>query len=383
MSVLQMVQSLPQLRRASALPPTAVARRKRRVLQVISPSHMSGAEMQLVRLTRAMTARGHDMPVLVKHGSSAAPEMRRLGLDLETARFSGKANPLAALRIARAAQRRHVDLVQSTLSTASWWCGWLESMGGPKSIGHVQGFTSACWHRRQSHLLAVSEAVRDHLVEQGVAPEKITILYNALAPEEFRPTRGSLSVRSEFGADAKTPVVGTFGHLSVKKGYRELFEAIPCVLQHVPRAQFWIVGQGKLRDELTATAAAGGFLRNVRFLGYRRDSADLMNAIDVFALPSHREPCALAYIEAALLGKPIVACRAGGAPESVADEETGLLVPVGDGQAVANAITTLLDNRGFAQGLGQAGHERARELFSWSRFTSTLEEVYDRVLSSK
>ena len=381
MSVLQTLEPMPQMRRAVAAAPSLVARRPRRVLQVISPSHMSGAEMQLVRLTRAMTARGHDMPVLVKHRSAAVPEMRRLGLDLDTARFSGKANPLAALRIARAARRHHVDLVQSTLSTASWWCGWLESIGGPKSIGHVQGFTSACWHRRQSHLLAVSGAVRDHLIEQGIAPEKITVLYNALAPEEFRPTHEPLAVRADLGADARTPVIGTFGHLSVKKGYRELFAAIPRVLEHVPRAQFWIVGQGQLRDELTATAAAGGFLRSVRFLGYRRDSADLMNAIDVFALPSHREPCALAYIEAALLGKPIVACRAGGAPESVADEETGLLVPVGDSQAIAEALTTLLDNRGFARGLGEAGHFRARELFSWSRFTATLEQVYDRVLS--
>lgn len=354
----------------------------RRVLQVITPSHMSGAEMQLVRLTRRMKARGHELPVLVKHDSPAITEMLHHGVEVERARIGGKVNFLAIRRIQQAAKRHRVDLVQSTLSTASWWCGWMETLGGPKTIGHVQGFTSAAWHRRQSHLLAVSGAVRDDLVAQGIPAEKITVLYNALEADEFVPERDAASVRSEFGADARTPVVGTFAHLSVKKGYRELFAAMPTVLKAFPEAQFWIFGQGDLKDELEQTARQGGFLKQVRFAGFRRDAAAMMNAIDVMALPSHREPCALAYIEAALLAKPIVACRAGGAPESVADGETGILVPVGNGAAVAEAILTLLENRDAARRMGLAGQERARDVFSWGKFISTLEGVYDRVLAA-
>jgi glycosyltransferase involved in cell wall biosynthesis len=174
--------------------------------------------------------------------------------------------------------------------------------------------------------------------------------------------------------------VGTFAHLSEKKGYRELIEAMPGVLRELPATQFWIVGEGRLRAELEAAASRNGSLPNVRFLGFRRDVADLMHSIDVMALPSHREPCALVYIEAALAHKPIVACRAGGAPESIADGQTGLLVPVADSKAIADALLTLLTNRTRAAQLGRAGHERARELFGWERFISTLEGVYDRVL---
>ena len=111
--------------------------------------------------------------------------------------------------------------------------------------------------------------------------------------------------------------------------------------------------------------------------------ADLMNAIDVMALPSHREPCALVYIEAALMKKPILACRAGGAPESVADGQSGLLVPVRDSQAIADTLCKLLDNRQFARSLGQAGYERAQDVFGWPRFIRTLEGVYDRVLDER
>jgi glycosyltransferase involved in cell wall biosynthesis len=341
---------------------------------------MSGAEMQLVRMTSRIEARGHDVATLIKTGSPAIPEMHRLGLKTQSRRISGKVNPIAIPLLARAARDHRADIIQSTLSTASWWSGWLERLGGPPSIGHVQGFTSALWHRHQAHLLAVSHAVKRHLVKQGIPPERFTVLHNALSPDDFFATRDPLLVRAELGADADTPVVGTFAHLSRKKGYRDLFDAIPVVLRQLPKAQFWIVGEGKLWEELHQTAEETGVMQNVRFLGFRRDVANLMNAIDIMALPSRREPCALVYVEAALSRKPSIGCRSGGAPESIAEGETGLLVPVGDGAAVAESILTLLTNREYALRMGRAGYDRAVGLFGWDRFIHTLERVYERVL---
>jgi len=355
-------------------------RRPRRILQVITPSHMSGAEMQIVRLTRHMQSRGHALATVIKRNSPAIADMHRLGLNVEPRRIGGKLNPLALPTLARRARQHRADVVQSTLSTASWWSGWLEAFGGPPSIGHVQGFTSGRWHNRQTHLLAVSHAVKQHLVESGLDGDRITVLHNALAPEEFRPARDPAIVRAERGAGSQTPVVGTFAHLSEKKGHRELFDAIPAILRQVPDAQFWIIGEGPLRTELQTKAREDGFLASVRFLGYRRDVADLMNAIDVMALPSRREPCALAYLEAALSRKPVLACWSGGSPESVAHGETGLLVPIRSSAAIAESLLTLLTNRDSAARMGRAGYERAIQLFGWDRFIRTLEGVYERVL---
>lgn len=359
---------------------TNQCRTPRRVLQVITPSRMSGAEMQLVRMTPHMEARGHVVTTLVKTGSPAIPEMHRLGLNTISRRISGKVNPIAIALLAGAARKHKTDIIQSTLSTASWWSGWLEKLGGPPSIGHVQGFTSAIWHRHQSHLLAVSHAVKRDLVKQGIDPDKFTVLHNAISPDDFYATRDPLLVRAELGADADTPVVGTFAHLSRKKGYRELFEAMPVVLRQLPKAQFWIVGEGKLWEELHETAKKTGVMQNVRFLGFRRDVANLMNAIDVMALPSRREPCALVYVEAALSRKPSIGCRSGGAPESIAEGETGLLVPVGDGPAIAESLLTLLTNRDCAARMGRSAYDRAVGIFGWDRFIHTLERVYERVL---
>jgi glycosyltransferase involved in cell wall biosynthesis len=341
---------------------------------------MSGAEMQLVRMTPRLAARGHSIATVVKHNSPAIGEMHRLGLSAEARRISGKFSPVALSALTRAAREHRAELVQSTLSTASWWSGWLERFGGPPSIGHVQGFTSAIWHRHQSHLLAVSNAVKRYLVDQGIPENRFTVLHNAMSPDDFYATRDPIIVRAEHGADADTPVVGTFAHLSRKKGHYDLFGAMPAVLRELPNVQFWIVGQGKLWRELHNIAVRNGVMENVRFLGFRRDVADLMNAIDVMALPSRREPCALVYVEAALSRKPCIACRSGGAPESIEDGQTGLLVPTRDSKAIADALLTLLTNRDRATRMGQAAYDRAVGLFGWDRFIFTLEQVYERVL---
>jgi glycosyltransferase involved in cell wall biosynthesis len=360
--------------------PLTQCRKPRRVLQVITPSRMAGAEIQLARMTPRIVARGHAVATVVKRGSHVIAEMRCHGLAAQPRRISGKLSALALPVLARAAREHGAEIIQSTLSSASWWSGWFERLGGPPSIGHVQGFTSALWHRHQTHLLAVSNAVKQHLVNQGIPSERLTVLYNAMSPDDFYATRDPLVVRAELGAEADTPVVGTFAHLSEKKGHFDLFAAMPAVLSQLPKAQFWIVGEGALWHELRETAKKTGVLNNVRFLGFRRDVADLMNAIDVMALPSRREPCALVYVEAALSRKPCVACRSGGALESIEDGQTGILVPTHDSAAIAESLLSLLTNRDRSARMGQTAYERAVGLFGWDRFIYTLEHVYERVL---
>jgi glycosyltransferase involved in cell wall biosynthesis len=185
-------------------------------------------------------------------------------------------------------------------------------------------------------------------------------------------------VRAEFGVDDRTPVVGTFAHLSPKKGYGELVQAAYYVLQTVPNAQFWCFGEGPLRPQLEQTARELGIADRFKLWGFRRDVADLMRAIDVMCLPSHREPFGLVYVEAALAEKPVIACNAGGAPETIAHGETGLLVPPPPENVtpLTDAIFTILDNRTHATAMGRRGREHALDRFGWSNYLTLLRELY-------
>ena len=101
------------------------------------------------------------------------------------------------------------------------------------------------------------------------------------------------------------------------------------------------------------------------------------------ALPSYREPFGLVYVEAALLGKPVVGCRSGGTPEVVLDRETGILVPPRASGALSDALCELLDNRRMSALMGRAGREMALQRFSWHNYLCQLDQVYERVLGAR
>jgi glycosyltransferase involved in cell wall biosynthesis len=359
------------------------------VLHVITPSRMAGAETFLARLLRRVSpdqAEHH----CVSSPSPANAEMQMAGMRFETLGIGGKANLLAVPRLQSAARRRRADVLHSHLSSASWWCSWLEKFGGPPSIGHVHGFTSALWHSRQTHLIACSAAVKQDLIDKGISGERVTVMHYPVDPDDMRPDRGPAAVREELGAAADTPVVGTFAHLSEKKGYRELVRAAAIVLRRMPRAQFWCFGEGPLRKELEQTARELGIDHRFKLLGFRRDVPDVMRAVDVMCLPSHREPFGLVYVEAALAERPVIACRAGGAPEIITHGDNGLLVPppgaTGSASAAANispladAILTILDNRDQAAAMGRRGRQHALDRFGWPGYLARLHDLYARVL---
>ena len=195
------------------------------------------------------------------------------------------------------------------------------------------------------------------LIQKGIRGDRVTVIHYPVDPADQKRTRLPADVRAEFGVDASTPVIGTFAHLSVKKGYRELVRAAELVLNHIPNAQFWCFGEGPLRGELEQQIQAAGIADRVRLLGFRRDVPDLMRAVDVMCLPSHREPFGLVYVEAALAEKPVIACEAGGAPEIIEHGETGLLVRPQNVPDLAQAILTLLDNRDHAAAMGRRGRD--------------------------
>lgn len=376
------IESAPAPKCSPTLP--LRSRRAPRVLHAITPSKLAGAETFLARLMRRASL-DQFVSHMVTSRSRANDELLAANLPFDRLGIGGKANLLAILRLASAARRFQADLLHSHLSTASWWCGWLEQLGGPPSIGHVHGFTSAHWHRRQTHLIACSNAVKKDLIDKGIDGDRITVMHYPVDPDDMRPTRSAAEVRSELGATAGTPVIGTFAHFSPKKGHRELVQAAALVLNCIPNAQFWCFGDGPLRSEIEQTARDRKVADRFKFFGFRRDVADLMQAIDVMCLPSRREPFGLVYIEAALAEKPVIACDAGGAPEVIEHNETGLLVPPPPDNvtALADAIFTLLDNRAAANAMGHRGRELALERFAWPRYIAQLRNIYDRVIACR
>jgi glycosyltransferase involved in cell wall biosynthesis len=191
-------------------------------------------------------------------------------------------------------------------------------------------------------------------------------------------------VREELGIDRDAPVVGVVGNIQPWKGQRVLLEALLRLRATHPRAVALIVGgahrSGRgYADELRHFASAEGLEKNVVFTGARKDVGDLMNAMDVVAHTSVRgEPFGRVIIEGMCVGRPVVATRAGGVPEFVADGRNGLLVPAGDADALADVLRRLFDDAELRERLSSGALESVRD-FAVEHHVDEISRIYERV----
>jgi glycosyltransferase involved in cell wall biosynthesis len=218
--------------------------------------------------------------------------------------------------------------------------------------------------------IAVSRDVERRLVETfGWPPRKIVVIHNGTRLEP-RPMPRE--------AREGEPIVLTVARLVEQKGLGVLLDAAA----HVP-ARFVVVGDGPERAGLVEHATAAGIADRVSFLGHRTDVRDLLDAADVFVLPSLYEGTPLAVLEAMAAGKAIVATAIAGTDELVADGESALLVPPRDAGALAGAIRRLLDDPALRARLGETARRQAEAEFGAGAVARRVAALYERLLARR
>lgn len=235
-------------------------------------------------------------------------------------------------------------------------------------------------------VIAVSKNERQRLLDLGVPAAKITCVHNAIDVNAFHESvNGRLARFSELiknqKASQKQKLILFVGRLSPQKGLIYLLQSAPQIVAEVSDVHFLIVGDGPLRDQLKSRVEALGIAEAVTFLGVREDVGALMQAADVFVLPSIKEPFGIVLLEALSLGRPVVASAVGGIPEIVTDDETGLLVPPRDPAALGAAILRLLNNPAEATQLGEQGRDVVRQKFPPTEMARRTANVYRSVLN--
>ena len=221
-------------------------------------------------------------------------------------------------------------------------------------------------NRIAARVLVNSAATGEAFIAVGGRRDLLRIVYNGIDEAPFEAVRDADGVqvrrRLELG-DAL--VVGLFGRLAPWKGQHVLLEA----LEQLPDVQALVVGDAlfgehEYRGRLRARADHPGLRGRVKFLGYRKDVAELMKAVDVVVHTSTEpEPFGRVIVEAMLAERPVIATAGGGVDEIVVDGEDGLLVAPNDASALAAAIRLLAGDRECARRLAAAGRRKAAERF--------------------
>ncbi len=241
--------------------------------------------------------------------------------------------------------------------------------------------------RRADVLLAISQYVGRTAAERGYDPSRIAVALNGMSPPTNVATH-TTDVRSELGLAPGTQIVTIVARLNPWKGHLALFEAFGRAVavrgDGADDLALLVVGtdgtpnnDGAFALDLRAARARFGIADRVHFLGFRSDVGRLMEASDVFAMPSTQEPFGLVFLEAMAAGVPVLGERSGGTVEVVVDGVTGLLADPGDIAGLTEHLRRLLDDPELRRRMGAAGRRHAAERFGADRMAADVAAVYD------
>jgi glycosyltransferase involved in cell wall biosynthesis len=252
--------------------------------------------------------------------------------------------------------------------------GLLSRVTGVPLIVHLHypygpwlGRIAAAMIKRADHVMAVSEFVRETALLRGLKDERVSTIHNITAPSTGALV-GRENMRQQLGIAPDARMIAVVGRLDPAKHIESLLRVLPAIVSDVPELKVVICGKSthalgydRVLGDLTTSL---GLDDHVTFLGYRTDVASILDASDVFCLPTEMEAFGLVFIEAMRAGLPVVAVSSGGVREIVADEITGLLSVPGDLVGLEANLRRVVVDFEAARTMGNAGRERLAEVFN-------------------
>lgn len=359
-----------------------------RIIHVDTERGWRGGERQAFWLAERLARRGHRSMMAVRAGEPLAAKAAEARLPMIPLSPHSELGVLSALALRRAIVREGADIVHAHTGhavalAAMGTMGTRARMVLTRRVSFpLKRNPASLWkYARADALIAVCRATADSLVASGIESARITVAYSGVdltrvIPPATPDTLTSLGVR--VGAPLVVMVAALVGHKDPITFVRAISEA-----RHiVPNIQALMVGDGELREDVEREISILGIGDIVHLAGYRTDADSLMSVADVVALSSSDDGIGGVVIDAMSFGKPVAATAAGGIPEAVINDETGLLVTVGDAAALGAAIARLLTDRALAARMGANGIRRA-PLFSIDNTVDKTLAVYERVLSTR
>lgn len=365
-----------------------------RVLHVVDTLETGGLEKGVVKLIQNMDAGAFEHVVCaVRRVAALANELpadrsRVLCLNRNEPGFSFLAGP-----IARVIRETGPDIVHSRNA------GTMEAVLAARYVGRcavahsehgLEGSASRLeslprrGFRRLVYSLAdavvsVSYQLRDlHARATGFPTDRISVIHNGVDTSHFQPSaKLRAAARDRFRVAPGVLCLGAVGRLEPVKDLGTLLRALTALPDDAPRWRLLVAGDGREAPQLREQVESRPELRGrVEFLGEVDDIPMLLNALDLYVLPSISEGISNSLIEAMSAGLPVIASAVGGNPEVVVDGESGVLFPAGDVSALAGAVAGLFRDSRRRDVLGGQARRRVIDQFSLDAMVGRYEQLY-------
>ena len=359
------------------------------ILIINSSKAYGGLENQTLHLARALAERGHAVVLGCKPGGLVCQNAGKSGVRVEDIAFANAGDLFAARKMIKTVRRHNPEVVVATMGKEYWPVAVAAKLSGRKLkivfVRHMadplKRSTVRLVRALVDNIIAVSGFVKEGLLEAGVPGAKISVVHNGIETGEFAPEAGARqAARAMFNFSGEDLVIGTAGALNAGKGLFVLLDAVSRIKDKNKKIKVKILmaGEGEGRRELERKASELGI--DAVMPGRRLDMPRVYQAMDIFVFPSIcRETFGMVIIEAMAAGLPVAASSVGGVPEIIEDAENGILVPPGDPDALARAISLLAGDGNFSKRIAENGKKSAEARFSARAMAEGFEKVLERI----
>ena len=371
------------------------------VLEMIDRPSLGGGQTAVLLLAGSLDRSKFDVSVCSGGGGPLVEELKKIGVAHQEALFGKKRWFRNIAAIGRILEQERVEILHTHGGIAGFFGRRAAREAGTPVVVHTLHGIHYLHYRnpvlKRTHisleryfskftdkLVLVSEGDREAARRFRLAPEaKLVVIKNGLDPATLEAARDAAGLKKKLGLSDTAPVIGTVARLHRQKGVVFLVRAASRIKREFPGARVLCVGGGPLRLKMAKEIRKLGLEDTVILLGETSDAAGLIPAFDVFVLPSLWEGLPFVLIEAAALGRPIVATNVEGNNEVITDGETGLLVPAQDPDALAAAVIRLLRDGKMAARLAASAKTLIPPRYTLARMARETEDLYLSTLRDK
>ena len=360
--------------------------KKIKIIYIIPTLDMGGAERLLVDIVKNLNQeRFASKVVCLKKFGFWGIELKKLGVPLILAGRREKLGLSTFFNLVKILKSQKADIVHTHLFGADVFGIMAAKLAGVKvivstehNLNYQENFFKKFIKRYTNIfadvIVAVSAAVKNYVVgSEEIKENKVEVIYNGVDIKKFlNETRNYKNGREDI-------IIGSLGRLTKQKGFDYLIEAIAAITGS-GKIKCLIAGEGEKRKKLKKQIKKLNLGSRVELLGWRRDTKEFLNSLDIFVLPSRWEGFGIAILEAGLSGLPVVAAKVDGIREIIKDGEDGLLFAKGNIAGLTEKINYLVNSPEERKRLGLALQNKVKEKFPIGKIVKKYEDLYLKLL---
>jgi glycosyltransferase involved in cell wall biosynthesis len=361
-----------------------------RILHTEWSDGLGGQEKRVLAEAAGLIERGHYAAIVCRKHAQIKAGAEENGIDVHTLPLRKPYDLVSIIRLSQFLKANNFDIVNTHSGVDSWIGGLAARLAKVPVLARTRHLNIPLKrsllnfiHYLPDVYITCGENMKDNLVEQcGFPEDKVVSIPTGVSPKFFE-VKKNREARIKYGLDINSAVITNVGILRSVKGHEITLKAVKPVIEAVPNAKFLIVGDGPRKEALEKFARDLGISKHVTFTGFIEDIPEIYSFTDAAVLSSWSEGLPQSVIQAMAAGVPVAATKAGGVPEVVVHEKTGILVEPGDHEGLAKGIIRILNNPDVAATFAENARRFVVKEHSSGHMIDRIERLYRELLEKK